>query len=163
MTDNQCVQFTYVTRSNKKGIKSLGPIQATGKEVKDNHHVLHLTPTLQLALTVLSFEILAWLKYQIKLHFRYFLTVLIIIWTFRMDWAYPWLLVKVLAVLLWFLSVLVVSWHLWREAALARHYPHWKPPLSEDYYPRWRPPSLKTTALSEIATLSEQSWNNCYG
>ena len=48
---------TYVTRSHNKGSKSLGPIRATGKEVRDNHYgiVLHLTPTLQLAITFLSF------------------------------------------------------------------------------------------------------------
>ena len=49
----------YVPRSHKKGIKSLGPIRATGKEVRDNHYVLHLTPTLQLAVSFLSLEIRA--------------------------------------------------------------------------------------------------------
>ena len=38
------MSMTYVTRSHKKGVKSLGPIRAAGKEVKDNHYVLHLTP-----------------------------------------------------------------------------------------------------------------------
>ena len=46
-----------VTHSHKRGLRSLGLIRATGKEVKDNHYVLHLTPTLQLAITFLSFEI----------------------------------------------------------------------------------------------------------
>ena len=57
------LKYIYATCSNEKGIKSLGPMRATGKKVKDNRYVLHLTPTLQLAATFLSFEIRAWLKY----------------------------------------------------------------------------------------------------
>ena len=30
-----------MTRSNKKGLKSLGPMRAVGKEVRDNRNVLH--------------------------------------------------------------------------------------------------------------------------
>ena len=65
--------MTNVTRSNKRGTKSLGPIRATSKEVRDNHHVLHLTPTLQLAMTFLHSGIWAWLKYQLTLHVLTFL------------------------------------------------------------------------------------------
>ena len=67
--------YVYVTRYHKRWIQSLGSIRATGKEVKDNHCVLHLTPTLQLTVTSLSFEIRAWFQYQIKRHFVYLLTV----------------------------------------------------------------------------------------
>ena len=47
-----------VTRSDKRGLKSLGPIRATGKEARDNHYnVLRLIVLLRLTRTVLSLEI----------------------------------------------------------------------------------------------------------
>ena len=55
----QNVCTTNVTRSHKRGLKSLEPIRATGKEVKDNRYVHHLAHTLQLAITLLSFKIRA--------------------------------------------------------------------------------------------------------
>ena len=70
----QAKKWRTVTMSST-WLSYLGPIRATGKEVKDNHYVLHLTPTLQLATPCLSFEIRAWFNYQGKLHSVYFLTV----------------------------------------------------------------------------------------
>ena len=46
----------YVTRSHKMGLKSLGPMRARGEEVKDNHCVFHLIPTLQLTVTFVPFK-----------------------------------------------------------------------------------------------------------
>ena len=40
-----------MTSSPKRGIKSLGPIRATDKEVSDYHYALYLTPTLELIVT----------------------------------------------------------------------------------------------------------------
>ena len=68
-----------IKKNKKKGIKSLGQIRATGKEVKGNHYVLHLTPILQLAITVLSFGIRAGFKYHIELQIGYSHTAPIII------------------------------------------------------------------------------------
>ena len=36
-----------VTRDNKRGLKSLEPTRATGKEVRDNHSVLHFFSSVQ--------------------------------------------------------------------------------------------------------------------
>ena len=66
---------TYVTRSQKMSLKSLGLIPATGKVVRDNHYVLHLTVLIQPTVTVSSFMIEAWCKQQIKLLFVYYLAV----------------------------------------------------------------------------------------
>ena len=43
--------WSYVTFSEKIGVKSLGPIRATGKD----HYVLHLTVLLQLTRTLICF------------------------------------------------------------------------------------------------------------
>ena len=51
---------TYVTSTNKKGLKSLGPIRATDKVVRKTWYVLHLTVILQLTWKCLSFKIQAW-------------------------------------------------------------------------------------------------------
>ena len=45
----------YPPLPQKRGLKSLGLIRATGQEIQDNHYVLHLTPTLHLAITFLGF------------------------------------------------------------------------------------------------------------
>ena len=48
----------YVTRSHKRGLKSLLPMRATGQEVRDNHYgVLHLTALLQLTRSSVSFMV----------------------------------------------------------------------------------------------------------
>ena len=39
------INKTNATHSHKSSLKSLGLIRVTGKEVKDDHYVLHLTPT----------------------------------------------------------------------------------------------------------------------
>ena len=36
-------QNQFVTRSRKRGLKSLGPIRAAGKYVRDNHYVVSHT------------------------------------------------------------------------------------------------------------------------
>ena len=43
-----------VTRFHKRGLKSLGPIRVTGKEVRDGHYVRHLTALLRLTITFSS-------------------------------------------------------------------------------------------------------------
>ena len=40
----------------KGALSRWGPTRATGREVKDDHYVLHLTPTLHMPATVLSVE-----------------------------------------------------------------------------------------------------------
>ena len=71
----ETVTESYVTHSNNRGIQSLGPIRATANRVKDNRYVLHLTPTIQLAITFLSLEIRAWFKYAGKVHSVYVIAV----------------------------------------------------------------------------------------
>ena len=56
-------------------IKSPGPIRAAGKEVRDNHCVLHLTASLPLTRTVHSCKIQAWFWNQSHLYCVYVLTV----------------------------------------------------------------------------------------
>ena len=51
-------RITYVTRPDKRDLKSLGPIRATGKELRGDHYnVLHLTVLLQLTRTSASFKV----------------------------------------------------------------------------------------------------------
>ena len=59
-----------VTRSHKRGLKSLGSIRATGEEVGDNRFVFHL-----LAVPFLFVKTRISFKYQIKLHIVNALTV----------------------------------------------------------------------------------------
>ena len=65
---------TFFTLSHKRGLKSLRPIRATGKEVRDKSpcHPLNCPTELRNL-----FTIEACAKYQIKLQFVYFLTELI--------------------------------------------------------------------------------------
>ena len=60
-------------RSNKRRHKSLEGIEAAGTEVRDTHHVLHLTPTLPLTVALISLKIPTWFTHQIKQRFVSFL------------------------------------------------------------------------------------------
>ena len=64
------VLYKYVTRFHKRANKSLGPIPATDKEVRDNHHVTHLTFTNYSTErnNVILFILHTAFQYKIKLH-----------------------------------------------------------------------------------------------
>ena len=65
---------------HKMGLESLEPTRSVGKEVRDNHDVLHLTVLLQLIGTCTSYKIQAFFEYQLNLHYVYFLTVHVSYW-----------------------------------------------------------------------------------